>query len=135
VTEPAVPAEGSEPAAPGTEGVLLDRTALEKVRTLGGPHLVARLIDMFLENAPDRLARAVAGTADGDLETVERATHSLKSTAGNLGARRLQLLAEAAEDLAAARAGTQLAPLLARLRTVYDETRLALLQEREGLDR
>jgi HPt (histidine-containing phosphotransfer) domain-containing protein len=135
VTEPGDPAEGSAPAAPGTDGVLLDRTALEKVHTLGGPDLVARLIDLFLENAPARLDRAVAGTADGDFETVERATHSLKSTAGNLGARWLQLLAEAAEDVAAARAGAQLAPLLARLQAVYEETRQALLQEREGLDR
>jgi HPt (histidine-containing phosphotransfer) domain-containing protein len=134
VTEPAIPDEGRVPAAAETEVVLLDRTALEKVRALGGPQLLARLIDMFLENAPARLARALAGAEQADLETVERATHSLKSTAGNLGARRLQQLAETAEDLASARAGTSLAPLLAQLQTVYEETRQALILEREGLD-
>ena len=35
----------------------------------------------------------------------------------------------------AVRAGPQLAPLLARVQTVYEETRQALLQEREGLER
>ena len=132
MTEGAASAGG--PPTGDDDAVLLDRTALDKVRTLGGDALLARLIDMFLENAPERLARARAGDLRGDLESVERATHSLKSTAGNLGARRLQLFSKQAEDAAALRDGTPMAPLLARLEAVYEETRQALTQERRGLD-
>jgi two-component system, sensor histidine kinase and response regulator len=133
VTESALPADGLDAVASGAE--LLDRAALEKVRAVGGPALVGRLIDMFLANAPERLARARAADGAGDAVALERAVHSLKSTAGNLGARRMQLVAEHAEAAAALGASQRMGPLLTRLEAVFDETRQILIQEREGLDR
>jgi HPt (histidine-containing phosphotransfer) domain-containing protein len=123
---------GTTPAERG-EPFLLDATAFARVLELGGPQLLGRLIDLFLENAPERLARALRGAAGADLETVERATHSLKSTAGNLGARRLQLIAERIERLAAARDAAAVQPLLPELERAFETTRAALIRERKGL--
>lgn len=118
----------------GAQDVLLEDAALAKVRQIGGPSLLARLIDSFLQHAPARLAAARTGGVAGDLGEVERATHSLKSTAGNLGARRLQFLAERIETLSAARDAAAVTALLGELERVFEATRVALVQEREGLE-
>lgn len=110
--------------------VLLEEAALAKVRQIGGPQLLARLIDSFLEHAPARLEAA----CHGDLGEVERATHSLKSTAGNLGARRLQFLAERIESLSAAQDPAAVTALLGELERVFEATRVALVRTREGLE-
>ncbi|MEJ2503996.1 MAG: Hpt domain-containing protein [Gemmatimonadota bacterium] len=59
-----------------------------------------------------------------------RAAHSLKSTAGNLGARALQDAAEQAEDRAAAEDGEAIPPLLDELEARYAQARAALEAER-----
>jgi HPt (histidine-containing phosphotransfer) domain-containing protein len=56
--------------------------------------LLAELIEMFLADAPARIRAIVDGCADGDFEQVERAAHSLKGSAGNLGAVEVLNLAE-----------------------------------------
>jgi HPt (histidine-containing phosphotransfer) domain-containing protein len=112
---------------------ILERAALDKVLQLGGPTLLRRLIDMFLENAPARLERARDAERSGALRDLEQATHSLKSTAGNLGARRLQLLSERIEGLAADGSADGVRPLMTQLDEAYTAAREALLQERETL--
>jgi len=52
----------------------------------GDPELLVDLIQMYLEDAPHKLNEINAGLADQDWERVERAAHSLKGSAGNLGA-------------------------------------------------
>jgi HPt (histidine-containing phosphotransfer) domain-containing protein len=113
--------------------LLLDESALNKVRQIGGDDLLGRLIDSFLKHAPARVVAARAGEQAGDLGEVERATHSLKSTAGNLGARRLQYLAERIESLSAAQDPAAVTALLGDMETVFEATRVALVRKREGL--
>ena len=64
----------------------LDPTAAGRLRRLGGDDLVRRMGEMFLALGEERLAAARSGLAGGDLDALERAAHSLKSSAGNLGA-------------------------------------------------
>ena len=52
----------------------------------GDPELLVDLIQMYLEDAPHKLSEIVQGLADHDWDRVERAAHSLKGSAGNLGA-------------------------------------------------
>lgn len=52
----------------------------------GDPELLVDLIQMYLEDAPHKLSEINAGLADRDWDRVERAAHSLKGSAGNLGA-------------------------------------------------
>jgi signal transduction histidine kinase/CheY-like chemotaxis protein len=46
--------------------------------------LIQEMVELFLDNAPMLLAEIEAGLADGDLRTVQRATHSLRGAASNL---------------------------------------------------
>ena len=52
-------------------------------------------ITMFLDDAPTKLAAIQAGSGEGDFEKIERAAHSLKGSAGNLGAGLVQADCEA----------------------------------------
>jgi HPt (histidine-containing phosphotransfer) domain-containing protein len=56
---------------------------------------------MYLQLAPDRIAAMRAAVNGGDAPGVERAAHSMKSTAGNLGAVQLQQTAQQMETMAA----------------------------------
>lgn len=108
---------------------ILDPGGGDRIRRVGGESLWHRMVEMFLANAPARMA----GLDDGsDLKTMEQAAHSLKSSAGNLGASRLQYIAERIEVAAGAGDSDACAELCAEARRVYDDTRQALERERGG---
>ena len=118
----------------------IDPGALTRTLRMGGPHLLRRLIDTALANLETRrgeLFRALEG--DGDIQAAERAAHSIKSSARNLGATALGAAAEAAEELARQEAtGWQAAarPLLEAdlggLRQALEKARQDLTQGNEG---
>src|SRR5439155_22905113 len=94
----------------------LDPRALERLRLLGkGVKFVRDMIDLFLSYAPAKLAEAQAGLQSGDLRAVATAVHSLKSGAGNIGARAVQALAGQIEQLAAEEKADTLPALLQEL--------------------
>lgn len=72
--------------------------ALGRLHGLGGDTLVDKMIVAFLANASLNVDAACAALAWRDADGVERAAHSLKSSAANLGAVRLQELARSAEQ-------------------------------------
>lgn len=109
---------------------MLDKTAIERLRRLGGDAFLAEMIDLFLENAPRRIEAAREADARRDFAGVRRAVHSLKSTAGNVGARRVQALAEQIEETAGDGDSDRVAPLLEELEAEWLNVRKELGQER-----
>lgn len=103
---------------------VLEAAAMERLHRLGGDSLVQQMIALFLEHAPTRQAAVRTACDAADANALERAAHTLKSTAGNLGATRLQRTAETVEALAAE--GTVDADLCRRLVTECDEAVEAL---------
>jgi HPt (histidine-containing phosphotransfer) domain-containing protein len=94
-----------ETVDPGSRGAL-DPEAIDRLRRLGGDDLAGKLSALFLDLAPRRLQAAREGVAGDDADAVRRAAHSLKSSAGNVGAftvlEAADRLEAAAEDGAAA---------------------------------
>jgi HPt (histidine-containing phosphotransfer) domain-containing protein len=78
----------------------IDPAAIAMLERVGGRKLLLRMISLFLEDAPLRLARAQASAATGDADGVAQACHALKSSAGQLGAVRLQQECARGEALA-----------------------------------
>jgi HPt (histidine-containing phosphotransfer) domain-containing protein len=90
-----------------TDPAALDRAALQAIRDLdpsGESGLFSQIVAMYLESAPPLIAQIESGLAEGDLQRVRIAAHTLKSSSANLGARALSGTCAAVE--AAARAGT-----------------------------
>lgn len=115
----------SEPAR------LVDEHALARLREIGGPRLVGELIATFLRNAPLRVAEARSGLAAGDLETVMRAGHSLRSSCGNVGATAMRDIAAAIEQAADARTQAALPDLVNRLGDALEAVRPELETQRQ----
>lgn len=67
----------------------IDPAVIQGLRELGGddePGLLAELIEIFLEDAPERMKDITEGLATGDVGRVERGAHTLKSSSANVGA-------------------------------------------------
>ncbi len=89
--------------------------ALERLRRIGGEKLVRKMIASFSSNAARRVDDARAALEDRDYATLERAAHSLKSSAGNVGATELARQAAEIEQLAAGGGSGRLGELVGRL--------------------
>lgn len=77
---------GQEERPDLTDASLLDTEALQRLMGFGGPKLVRAMIDIFLKNAPAKVAEAREALDSGDAAAVRAALHGLKSSAGQLGA-------------------------------------------------
>ena len=111
----------------------LNGSALERLEKLGGKTLVRQMIELYLANGPERVRALREGVEAGDAERIERAAHTMKSSAGNLGATKLQHTADALESLASS--GVVDAVMVERLVTEYEESERALIEALEDLGR
>jgi len=68
---------------------LIDKEAWERMKSMTGPAFLAELIDVFLKDSPGLINEMRSGLAAGDVESVRRAAHSLKSNSAIFGANRL----------------------------------------------
>lgn len=67
----------------------IDPATIETLLALGGdddPGLLTELIDLYLEDAGERLQTLEAAVSRDDVETVARTAHALKSSSANIGA-------------------------------------------------
>jgi HPt (histidine-containing phosphotransfer) domain-containing protein len=91
---------GSSPAEPA-----LDQSVLSQLADpdLGGdPAFVIELIDLFVQQVTPMLGQLHVAARTDDRQAVALIAHTLQSSAGNLGARRLQRLCADAEAVAGA---------------------------------
>ena len=68
---------------------LIDKEAWERMKSMTGPAFLGELIDVFLKDSPELIKQMRAGLLAGDVESVRRAAHSLKSNSASFGADRL----------------------------------------------
>ncbi len=104
------------------EAPALDPAVLESLRQLtppGEPDVLAEVLQLFVADVPARIERLRAAWQAGDAVAVQRAAHSLKGSAGNIGA--TQLLAVCGRLDEQGRSGdlSALAPLVASLDAEY----------------
>src|SRR5690349_6282997 len=95
----------------------LDPALIARLARIGGPDLVRRMIDTFLEEAPARQAALTSATTSGDLETLAGTAHTIVAGAGQLGATTLAAEARSVEEAVRRGEGAEalrLAPALTR---------------------
>ena len=111
-----------------------DEAMLAWLQQAGGPTLVCRILDLFFEGAPKRLAAARLGLQEGDLEAMAREAHSLKSSAGQIGAKVVQEAASTLERLARAQEREVIPERLRALEEAFARLVPILEQHRKALD-
>jgi diguanylate cyclase (GGDEF)-like protein len=120
-------AAGTERSEDGAEAAL-DQAAFVKLREIMGTSL-PQAVRPFLEDTPQYLLELESAVAHGDCDAARARAHSLKGSAGNLGATHLAQLAKEAEEQALAGRLELVAPLLPRLRKAYNAVAAALASE------
>jgi CheY-like chemotaxis protein/HPt (histidine-containing phosphotransfer) domain-containing protein len=132
---PADPPAAENAAPPPREsdaGGSIDRTALDAIRALENPRrpsLLVELIRNYFEHAQELIEDLRDAIDRDDAEAVREAAHSLKSSSGNVGARRVSAVCRELEamgrggDLSGAKAAFD------RLGEEYERARAALEPE------
>lgn len=109
-----------------TDLSVFDPNALSRMEKLGGTELVIKMVDLFVTHGGERMEAARTGWKARDLEALERAAHSLKSSAGNVGAVELQRVADALEGVAADGKSETIPVLLQRLEDAFSQAKASL---------
>ena len=114
----------------------LDPSAIERLRRLGGDDFTRKMLELFLSYTEQKLAEARQALADHKFEALAKAVHPVQSSAGNVGATRVQALASRIEFLATETEpqGGPLEPLLAELGRAFDEVKVALNEKKHALE-
>ena len=115
----------------GSELPATDSSALDRLKKFGGDKLLGDMIALFLATAPERIDAARAAGARGDVDGAERALHSLRSSAAQLGALHLQRLSEQGERRARAGSLDGLTQLAAGLEQELARVRAWLIKARD----
>jgi HPt (histidine-containing phosphotransfer) domain-containing protein len=111
----------------------LDPAALQRLQRLGDSAFVCKMIDLFLEYAVQKIAEARAAHTAGSLPALEKAVHPIKSSAGNVGARRIQELAVQIEELARQGQSEPIASSLTELEQAFATVKPELEEKRREL--
>jgi diguanylate cyclase (GGDEF)-like protein len=124
---------GGQPALPTvpvheSDGSPLDEAVFDKLREILGPALL-QTVTPFLEDTPNYLQQMEIGLANDDADTVRAMAHSIKGSAGNLGAATLAQLAKEAEEHAIERRLDEVRPLMSRLKQAFDAVATVLSSE------
>lgn len=81
-----------------TEQPILDPAVWQSLRALDDdPAFIDELIDLFIDDALPRAERVRVALAAGDHPTVQAAAHSIRGTAGNIGASQVAAMATGIE--------------------------------------
>lgn len=107
---------------------LIDSAQMDRLNEWGGPELQTKMVGLFLTHAKERLDQIREGLSSSQPETAETGAHTLKSSAGNVGAHRVQQLAQEAEILAEEGNMDGLQSLLPSLEEEFDAACVALKQ-------
>ena len=117
-----------EMSAGDAEGSPLDEMVFDKLREILGPALL-QTVTPFLEDTPVYLSQMENGLAAGDADMLRATAHSIKGSAGNLGATMLAHLAKEAEEHAIEHRLDHVRALMPRLRQAYEAVAVVLSTE------
>ncbi|MGE0040523.1 MAG: Hpt domain-containing protein [Vicinamibacterales bacterium] len=114
---------------------VLDAGTLQMLRALnqeGEPDVLAEVLELFLEDAPARVAAIEAAAAAGDTRGLERAAHGLKGSAGNIGALGLQAICKTLEACGREGDAGPVPALIADMGAEFGRVRAAALEVLAG---
>jgi HPt (histidine-containing phosphotransfer) domain-containing protein len=120
---------GADTAAPEAVDLAALR-GFEEIQAEGEPDLVVELIDLYLEDAPRKLALMLEAAAGADEESLRRAAHSLKGSSASLGAFGAASLCAELERTDCRDSSGRAGALLARLGQELERVREAFAAER-----
>jgi HPt (histidine-containing phosphotransfer) domain-containing protein len=114
-----------QPTIPDTPAPALDPAVLASLRALGGEGFLDEILTHFLQDIPPGLTALQQAATAGDALALMKAAHSLKSSAGNVGARRMAELCETLETQGRAGSVQGADSLIMQLAAEFERVRCA----------
>lgn len=108
----------------------IDKSALVNLYNIGGKDFLLRMIDNFVAQSPKRIDSARKSLESGDLKAIHLIAHSLKASAANLGAIKVQEVAERLEEMASIGLREHIGEAVGKIEKVLDEAIQSLQAER-----
>ena len=111
------------------EPPVLDHVVIDKLRQLtppGEPDVLVQVLQLFLQEVPPRIDRLRNVWAAGDIQEMYRVAHSLKGSAGNVGARRLFDVCKQLDDMGRGGDLTGSAPLVDALEIEFGKVEVEI---------
>jgi HPt (histidine-containing phosphotransfer) domain-containing protein len=103
----------------------------EKIQLDGEPGLIVELIDLYLEDAPRRVAVMRESLAKRNWLSVKREAHSLRGSSGNLGALQMARICDEIEGIESGDLFPSIAALLSYLEQELERVVHIFLAERQ----
>ena len=110
---------------------VLDPAVIENLRQLtpaGEPDVLAEVLELFLQDVPQRLARLRGAYDVRDAVEMYKTAHSLKGSAGNIGADALFEVCRQLDDKSRAGDLTDVKPLIDALDAEFKRVEVAIRQ-------
>lgn len=114
----------------------LDPLALDQLRPFkghDGGSLLGNLIQVYLDQLPDRVDGLLKAHQEGDAHSVFKIAHTLKSTSASLGAYGLQSLCQRFEDAGRQEDLSGTGSLIPQFKTETSRVWAALMDEQQRL--
>ena len=116
----------------GSRLPLIDPGVLRNIAALARPALLDSMIELYLQHSPPLITAIEQAAARGQVEALQVALHTFKSSTANLGGLRLATLMKECEGMVRAGGVAKAAPALQRIRREYQDFCSALMQERSS---
>jgi two-component system, sensor histidine kinase and response regulator len=121
------------PESERREGALLpliDPSVLRNIAALARPALLDSMIELYMQHSPPIITAIEQAAARGEVEALQVALHTFKSSTANLGGLRLATLTKECEGLVREGGIAKAAPSVQRIRREYQDFCSALMHER-----
>ena len=108
---------------------VLNPEVIESLRQLTPPgeaDVLTEVLTIFLQEVPPRIDRLRTSWADGNIQEVQRAAHSLKGSAGNIGARALYEISRQIDEKGRTGDLSGLAPLIDALTAEFGKVEVEI---------
>lgn len=112
-------------AGPGAESILVERSVQELLNL--GSDLLVEIVDLFLDDAAERVQIAIGSFAAGDAHGVGRAAHALKSSSASMGALTFSGICGELERLGIDGSLTSMGPWMEQFQSMHVEVNQALI--------
>jgi HPt (histidine-containing phosphotransfer) domain-containing protein len=109
----------------------IDKAALVNLYNIGGKDFLLRMIDNFVAQSPARIQSARKSLEASDLKAIHLIAHSLKASSANIGAVKVQEVAESLEEMASVGLRDHIGEALEKLEKVLLEALSSLKAERD----
>ena len=111
----------------------MNPAAIERLCKLGGDAFTIRIIDMFINYCGEKVVNARQALVAGNMAAVADSAHPVKSSAGNVGAVRLQEFAASLEEVARQGNRERVNDLLPKFEAAFAEAKIQLEDVRAKL--